>query len=294
MYLIIGANGFVGSYVLKNILERTDDNILAVDIHIEQNLNTDRIKWLTCDITSHNDLMKLNEECSNYDPLKVIYLAAYHLPDLVLAYPHIAWNINITALSDFVNTIDNVKCLFYSSTEMVYGEGSINKLFKETDPKNPVNAYGKNKSVAEEIVLGYGYHVVRFPFLIGPSIIGNKKSFYDIIVDTICNGNEINMFDDALKTALDFDTATLILVKLIEDYDLKKPRILNIAGDDILSKYEIGLKIAHRYNCNDNLIIPISVKNDSKIFIEKRADCTLLDNSLLKDVLSMDSVKINL
>lgn len=29
MYLVIGANGFLGSYVLKNILEKTDDSIMA-------------------------------------------------------------------------------------------------------------------------------------------------------------------------------------------------------------------------------------------------------------------------
>ncbi len=41
--------------------------------------------------------------------------------------------------------------------------------------------------------------------------------------------------------------------------------------------------IANKYNCNKNLIIPISMENDNEIFTEKRANCTLLDNSLLKN-----------
>ena len=32
MYLIVGANGFVGSYAIKNILEKTKDEIIAADM----------------------------------------------------------------------------------------------------------------------------------------------------------------------------------------------------------------------------------------------------------------------
>jgi len=70
---------------------------------------------------------KINKECSKYREVKVLYLAAYHAPDLVKKNPRKAWNINVTALSSFINSIENVKCLFYSSTEMVYGAGDFNK-----------------------------------------------------------------------------------------------------------------------------------------------------------------------
>lgn len=97
------------------------------------------------DITVHEDLCKLNERLKKEEPVKIVYLAAYHNPDLVLANPHIAWNINITALSDFLNTVENVKCLFYSSTEMVYKPGEMNVFFKEDTEKKPINAYGSHK-----------------------------------------------------------------------------------------------------------------------------------------------------
>lgn len=295
MYLIVGANGFVGSYIIKNILEKTKDSIIAVDKTIDIVSGDERILWTKCDITSHSDIVDLNRLIADRgEAVKVIYLAAYHAPDKVLAYPKLAWNINVTALSDFLNTLENVRCLFYSSTEMVYSSGDLNTRFKEDALKQPVNAYGKNKIVAEALVHGYGYNVVRFSFLIGKSILKEKKHFYDIIVETICSSKPIEMFKDAYKTALDFDTAAKLLVDLVEKHSPEMPTVLNLSGDEIISKYEIGLRIAQKYNCSSDLIVPISTQEDNKIFIAKRADCILLDNSLVKKVLGLDEIKIQL
>ena len=292
MYLIVGASGFVGSYAIREILEKNTDRILATDKNIEGQKNTERIEWIPCDITVHEDLCKLNERLKKEEPVKIVYLAAYHNPDLVLANPHIAWNINITALSDFLNTVENVKCLFYSSTEMVYKPGEMNVFFKEDTEKKPINAYGRHKMVAEQLVMGYGYNVVRFPFMIGPSILPGKKHFYDVIVETIQNGKTIEMFEDNFKTALDFATAVQTLIALMEKYTEEMPKVLNIAGDEVLSKYDIGIKIADKYGCSRDLIVPISMQNDTKIFTEKRANCTLLDNTAVKEALGIEELKL--
>ena len=102
------------------------------------------------------------------------------------------------------------------------------------------------------------------------------------------------MFSDALKTPLDFDTLTKIILRLMEEYTPEMPKCMNVSGDEILSKYDIGLMIANKYNCNKNLIIPISMENDNEIFTEKRANCTLLDNSLLKKLLGLSEIKIKI
>lgn len=293
MYLIVGANGFVGSYAIKNILEQTNEKILAVDVNLEGTDENERLNWIKCDITNHNDIIKLNEFCNlRNEPLKVIYLAAMHHPDKVREFPKLAWNINVTSLSDFVNTLDNVKCFFFASTEMVFPAGERNIKFDENYRKAPVNIYGKHKVVCEAIVNGYGYNVVRFPFMIGPSILKNKKHFYDIIVDTISENKPMEMFEDAIKAPLDFDTAIGTVVKLIEQYTDDMPKVLNISGDEILTKYEIGIRIAEKNGCDVSLIKPIKLCDDTVIFKEKRADCTIMDNSLVKKVLGVKELKM--
>ena len=102
----------------------------------------------------------------------------------------------------------------------------------------------------------------------------------------------MEMFEDAYKTALDFNTAVGVLVELTKSYSPEMPKVLNIAGDDVLSKYDIGLMIADKYDVSHELIVPISVKEDTKIFTEKRADCTLMDNSAVKKVLGLTELKL--
>lgn len=294
MYLVIGANGFLGSYVLKNILENTSDTIIATARNIENVISNNRIKWFSCDISDFSQVDSLSAFAADKGELKVIYLAAYHNPDLVEKNPRIAWSINITALSYFLNKIENIKCLFYPSTDSVYGESKGNYHFKETDSLSPVNTYGKQKVLAEKIITGYGYNVVRYPFLIAPSLSPKKKHFYDFIVTELSMGKAVEMFEDSLRSTISFNQAAEMLVRLIENYSDSIPQVLNISGDEDLSKYDVGIRIACKLGIPCEKIIPISVHAGEKIFQAKRAASTLMDNSLIKQLLNQKEIKLEL
>lgn len=289
MYLIVGANGFLGSYLIKNILELTSDNILATDLICPEE-NNPRVAWQRCDITSEDNLRKLYERTKE-QKLKVLFLAAYHHPDAVLKNPQIAWNVNVVALAKFLGLFDNIATMYYPSTEVVYGEMK-DRPFKEDDPLNPVSRYGELKTVAERMVNVAGFNVVRFPVLMGPSLLKDKKHFYDEIVETVKNGGEMEMFADQTRSMIDFDTAAKVVVLLVENDAAHQYPIVNISGDEALSKYELGVRICHANNLDDKKIKPISLDGDNTIFTAKRAKSTLLDNSLVKSILGLDELKI--
>lgn len=96
MYLIVGAKGFLGSYLIKNILSMTKEEIIATDMALPEKEDNPRVKWVRCDVSNKDDIRELNGMCSGSENLRVFYLAAYHHPDQVLQNPRIAWNINIT------------------------------------------------------------------------------------------------------------------------------------------------------------------------------------------------------
>ena len=289
MYLIVGANGYLGSYLIKNILEHTTDTILAADLSCPAETR-ERIVWQKCDITSDDDLAALREKTSG-EKLKVLFLAAYHHPDAVLKNPQIAWNINIVALAKFLGLFDNIETLYYPSTEVVYGEMK-DKPFTEDSPLNPVSRYGELKTVAEKMVNVAGYNVVRFPVLMGPSLLPGKKHFYDEIVETVKNGESMEMFSDQLRSMIDFDTAAGIVVRLVETPSAHNSKIVNISGDEALSKYELGVRICRSNGLDPQKIVPISMDADNKIFTAKRAKATLLDNTLVKQILNLKDLKI--
>lgn len=291
MYLVVGANGFLGSYILKNIIEKTDDDIIAVARNIQTVTENLRIQWLSHDISQTSEIDRLCHRIKEIKDIKVIFLAAYHNPDLVEKNPQEAWNMNVTMLSYFVNSLESIKCFFYPSTDSVYGSSNNGYHFKETDTLQPVNIYGKQKCAAESIVLWRGYNVVRYPFLIAPSLSPVKKHFYDQIVEKICNGEKMEMFADSYRSSLNFDTAASLLIQIIENYSSETPKILNICSDDDLSKYEIGNMIADKFGISREFIVPINMTSSNEYFKADRAQSTLMDNSELKKLLGLEYIK---
>lgn len=295
MYLVVGANGFLGSYIIRKILEDTKQNVTAVTRNTKGLADTGRLRWISCDICDYQETDKLVSQMNAMGEfINVIFLAAYHHPDQVEEHPKTAWNTNVTALSYFINTIENVRCFFYASTDSVYGNGDAACHFRESDSLNPVNRYGKQKAAAECIVNTYGYNVVRFPFLIAPSILPHKKHFYDQIAETVSGGRKIEMFSDSLRSSLDFGTAAGILIQLVENYNDQMPKILNVSGDDDLSKYDIGIMIAKKLGVSEELIIPVSAEADTGIFKAKRAKSALMDNSKVKECLGLKEIRMKL
>lgn len=293
MYLVIGANGYLGRYCLQSIERLTSDNIIATSRNINGMLNTKRVTWRQVDITSEMSFDLLIKQVEKQKKVKVIFLAAYHNPDMVQKNPEYAWNINVTCLSRCINCLSFANRLFYASSDCVYGDSKNGYHFKENDELNPVNDYGLNKCAAEALIKWHGFNVIRLPFLIAHSLVPNKMHFYDRIVNNIKQGKIVKMFKDSYRSSLNFKTAADIMIELIEKKE-KVPSILNVCGDNALSKYDIGLMIANKMDNNggglSKLIQPISIKDNVNIYEANRASSTLMDNTKVKEVLGIKKI----
>jgi len=291
MYLVIGGNGYLGSYIIQSILNTTDEKITATARDVSKAPRQDRVEWTACDITDEAAfdglLEKVREEGGD---VKCVFLAAYHHPDMVAQNPQTAWDINVTALSRCVNKLHFAKKLFYASTDSVYGNSVGGYHFKEGDELHPVNVYGRNKAAAEAVVVYSGFNVVRFPFLIAPSLAPSKKHFYDFIAEDLLAGKPVEMFEDSYRSSLNFATAADLTVRLCET-EGEVPSVLNVCGDEDLSKYDVGLLLADKLGVSRELVRPIKAAGDNGIFKSPRALSTLMDNSKLKGFLGLSEVR---
>ena len=290
MYLVMGGSGFLGRYIVKNILELTQDTIVATYSSTKPVFQNERLKWVRADVQNRADIDNINSIIE--EGAKVIYLCAYHHPDKVEENPRLAWDINITSLAYVVNALTKAACFYYSSTDTVYGEGGLDILFKENDKTNPVNLYGKHKVLAEEITLAKGFNVVRFPFIIGTSLVESKKHFFDKILEDIKNGKCVEMFSDSYRSTLSFNQCAKYLIQLIEKYGACEEKVINISSDKPLSKYEVVLKMCDDFNLDKTLVKPISINNCEGIFKAKRAKSAVLDNSKIKKLLGYEKIEL--
>lgn len=291
MYMIIGASGFLGSYLVDELLASTNERIVAVFHRQKGTQHNDRITWVKCDITDADDLEALNRKFQGVNK-KVILLTACHNPDIVFENPRFAWNVNIVALADLVNKLDNVTGFIYPSTDSVYGNSVDGHKYIESSKLNPVNTYGRQKALAEQIVVSCGYNVVRLPFMIGHSLAAAKEHFYDKIVDSLISGKEMGMFADSYRSTLSFRQAAKYIIHAFDFIGIESgfPQIINLCSDEGISKYEVGKMVAKKLGLQEELIKPIYLSENRSVFKTPRADSTIMDNTLMKKWYGLNSV----
>lgn len=284
MILITGC-GFLGSYIAEYAAAKTNEPILATVRDLKNVKPIDGVEYIRCDITDENDLISLKNKCGN-EPLTVFYLSACHNIDFVYENPDYALSVNYDALLNFLNTLPHIRKLFFASTDCVYGDGK--EKFSEDSPLNPVNEYGRQKILAENLVRERGFTVFRYPFMLGKSLT-SKPHFYDNIRKNLENGITTEMIDGMYRSVLSYRQAAKFTFELSLTENL--PPTVNICSDWVLSKYDVGVILAENSGKASDLIKKISEAEGEKFFKDKRASCTAMDNILLKSLLNLKEIK---
>ena len=295
MYLIVGANGFLGKYLLHNLQSLTTEPIIATVRNSARNCdarNEQQIQWLNCDITKESDVVALRKYTDRFDDIKVIYTPTFfNVNDN--SNSKVAWDVNIVSYARFLNVMDNITCFYSLSTDMLFSE-SRDKPYTEDDKVSPLNAYAVHKSIEEHMAISLGWNIIRLPVLVGPSLVNDKLHFYDEIINNFKNGIPMKFFIDSWRSMLDFNTASKLILKILRTSEARSFPIINVSSDNAVSKYDFALNLARAHKFPVDLVIPVSMDNDQTIWKKKRPKKVLLDNTLLKRILKLDSVVMSI
>lgn len=151
--LITGATGQLGSE-LRNLLDERNVAYDAFDSH-------------GLDITDEETVMKKVEELQ---PKVIYHCAAYTAVDNAEdQYKAANWQVNETGTQNIAQAAKKVGALLvYVSTDYVF-DGTNPGEYKEDDPTNPKNEYGKAKLAGEGIVKQTldNYYIVRTSWVFG-------------------------------------------------------------------------------------------------------------------------------
>src|SRR5262249_14757224 len=125
-----------------------------------------------------------------------------------------------------------------------------------TEP-NPINVYARTKLEAEQIVQRTypDALIVRTNFIGWGSSV--RTSFTDWILTSLDRGTGLRMFTDVFITPILINDLLECIVQLLQ---INVSGVLNVAGSERVSKYEVGVRTARYFGYSPERIHPISVE----------------------------------
>lgn len=166
--LVTGGAGYIGSHVVKLLLENSDHEITILD-----NLVTGFQKTVdTLEIIAKENSVNLNfmeEDLSNFNKIEEI-MSENHFDAIIhfaasLVVPESVENPLKYYLNNTANTANLIKWatqngvtkFIFSSTAATYGEPDATVVnletgLKESDPTDPINPYGMSKLMSERVL----------------------------------------------------------------------------------------------------------------------------------------------
>ncbi|MEA1918894.1 MAG: GDP-mannose 4,6-dehydratase, partial [Campylobacterota bacterium] len=153
--LVTGAAGYIGSHVVKQLIEETTHEISVIDnLSTGHEATIDRLNAIFKE-TRDGEITFYHEDLKNFDAIETIFKAASFdavihfaasivVPESVenpLKY-YMNNTVNTTHLIKLCN-VYGLKHFIFSSTAAVYGEPDASQV-TELTPTQPINPYGRS------------------------------------------------------------------------------------------------------------------------------------------------------
>ena len=154
MILVIGGAGYIGSHMVKCLLQHGED-VLIMDT-LEKG-HRDAIvggKFIEGDLRRADDLKRV---FGKHDIESVMHFAAYASVGDSVKNPSTYYENNVVGCYALLEAMraHKINKLIFSSSAAVYGEPNTVPI-PEVHPKNPTNPYGETKWVMEKMLQWYG------------------------------------------------------------------------------------------------------------------------------------------
>lgn len=176
--------------------------------------------------------------------------------------------------------------LVHISTDHLFS-GSRPRVDEGETPA-PLNVYARTKLQAEEWVREENPRalVVRTNFFGWGHLY--RQSFSDWIITSLQSGRRITMFEDMYFTPILADRLALVTHEMVTK---EISGVLNIVGDERLSKYDFAVHVAERFGLPKALIVRGSM-NKSESLVPRPYDMSL-DNTKASGLLGRPLGKVN-
>jgi len=227
------------------------------------------------DVASLNSLDECMSILEKHQPDILINTAGISDVEVCENNPDLAQEVNVYMANNIAIACNkkNVKLVHISTDHLFSGDQEFTT--EEVNPA-PINNYSRTKLQGERKVIKSckSSLIIRTNFFgWGPKY---RQSFSDLILNALRNKSQVNLFSDVFFTPILISELTKKTHQLI---NLSATGIFNIVGNNRISKYDYGLKIARCFNQDSGLINDISINEKSDLVIRPK-DMSLSNSKL--------------
>src|SRR3989339_1284957 len=263
--LIIGASGFLGRSLFTSFASNPNYETHGTETHGTYS-QRQRPQLDHLDIKNRYDVHAYIEQIQ---PNIVIHTAAVPDPDYCETNKKAAQQLIVEGTKHVVGACQEINAqLIYISTTYVYGGEKA--PYREKDPTDPINYYGKLKVKAENIVqlLSLPWSILRFDFLYGY----NGEGMPNGLVGKLLSGNQVKANSVQMRKPLFVDDVASAIKKII---GVNGSGIYHLSGPHQITKYQLCQRLA--------TVVGVPVSNISPIKFEAQAAPRGNDTSLLTE-----------
>ncbi|KAA0006078.1 MAG: NAD(P)-dependent oxidoreductase [Thermoplasmata archaeon] len=173
--LVTGGNGFIGSYLVKELEEHGYDVKIFCRSCKGKNV-------INGDIRNEKSILKATKGID----------AVFHNAALAMDWgkKRDFYETNVKGTENVVKAcIENgIERLIYTGSAGVYGFPNSMKPITEESPKKPLNAYQKSKWLGEKVIEEYKKHGIKASIIRPPLVLGAGSKAAQILLSSIENG----------------------------------------------------------------------------------------------------------
>ena len=212
----------------------------------------------------------------------IIHCAALTNVDFCEKNPKIAKMLHTQTteiIADYCQRVDSKP--IYISTDSVF-DGIQDTRYSEGDNINPLNVYANTKFLGEAFILATDRGLVLRTNIVGWSM-SERLSFAEWILKGLLQKTTLTLFNDVYFSTIH----VTYLARIIEGIFQKDVvGLYHLTGNDKLSKYEFGLKVAKVFNLKSDHVVSVSI--DEINLGAKRPKNMALSNKSIMQELSFD------
>ncbi len=247
--LVTGSNGLLGQKI-SDLLAEEGIEFLATSSGENRNpvLSGDS-KYRSLDIT---DPLAVDVLIQEFKPDYLINTAAMTNVDQCESEKEKCRALNIDAVKYLLDSCEKVGAmLVHLSTDFVF-DGSSGP-YKETDDPNPISYYGWSKLAAENLILASdkNHTILRTVLVYGIVPRMSRSNIVLWVKDSLEAGKQISVVNDQWRTpTLAEDLAKGCLLACQNN----SKGIFHVSGYEMMSPFEIALKVADHFQLDKHLI----------------------------------------